>query len=104
MCIGCHGIAMYKTVFPEVYSVPMIAGQSPDYIVKALQAYRAGDRGHPSMQAIAKSVRSNKPSSRRNSAECGIGSDEGPALTDQIHPKSIGPLDSWPLPQQNSCR
>ncbi|HEY6239533.1 MAG TPA: cytochrome c4, partial [Burkholderiales bacterium] len=47
---------MYKTVFPEVYSVPMIAGQSPDYIAKALQAYRAGERGHPSMQGIAKSL------------------------------------------------
>ncbi|HTF13249.1 MAG TPA: cytochrome c [Burkholderiales bacterium] len=56
MCIGCHGIPMYKTVFPEVYSVPMIAGQSPDYIFKALRAYRAGDRGHPSMQGIAKSL------------------------------------------------
>ncbi len=56
MCIGCHGIPMYRTAFPEVYSVPMIAGQSPDYIVKALQAYRAGDRGHPSMQGIAKSL------------------------------------------------
>ncbi len=56
MCIGCHGIPMYRTAFPEVYSVPMIAGQSPDYIVKALRAYRSGDRGHPSMQAIAKSL------------------------------------------------
>jgi cytochrome c553 len=56
MCIGCHGIPMYRTAFPEVYSVPMIAGQSPDYIVKALQAYRSGERGHPSMQGIAKSL------------------------------------------------
>ena len=56
MCMGCHGIPMYKTAFPEVYSVPMIAGQSPDYIVKALQAYRAGDRRHPSMQGIAKGL------------------------------------------------
>jgi len=56
MCIGCHGIPMYKTVFPEVYSVPLIAGQSPEYLVKALQAYRAGDRSHPSMQAIAKGL------------------------------------------------
>ena len=56
MCIGCHGIPMYRTAFPEVYSVPMIAGQSPDYIVKALQAYRAGDRSHPSMQGVAKSL------------------------------------------------
>lgn len=56
MCIGCHGIPMYKTAFPQVYSVPMIAGQSPDYIVKALQAYRAGDRSHPTMQGIAKGL------------------------------------------------
>src|SRR5438552_1881903 len=56
MCIGCHGIPMYKTAFPEVYSVPLIAGQTPDYIVKALQAYRAGDRSHPSMQGVAKSL------------------------------------------------
>jgi len=56
MCIGCHGISMYKTAFPEVYSVPMIAGQSAEYIVKALQAYRAGDRSHPTMQGIAKGL------------------------------------------------
>jgi cytochrome c553 len=53
MCIGCHGIPMYKTVYPQVYSVPMIAGQAPEYIVKALQAYRAGERSHPSMRGIA---------------------------------------------------
>jgi cytochrome c553 len=56
MCIGCHGIPMYRTVYPEVYSVPMIAGQSPDYIVKALRAYRSGDRSHPSMSGIAKGL------------------------------------------------
>jgi len=56
MCIGCHGIPMYKTAFPEVYSVPMIAGQSPDYIVKALQGYRAGDRSHPTMRGIARGL------------------------------------------------
>ena len=56
MCIGCHGIPMYKTAFPEVYSVPMIAGQSPEYIVKALQAYRIGERNHPSMRDVAKSL------------------------------------------------
>jgi cytochrome c553 len=56
MCIGCHGIPMYKTAFPEVYSVPMIAGQSPEYIVKALQAYRIGERNHPSMRGVAMSL------------------------------------------------
>ncbi len=56
MCIGCHGIPMYHTAFPSVYHVPFIAGQSPEYIVQALQQYRAGERNHPSMQGIAKSL------------------------------------------------
>ena len=53
MCIGCHGIGGYKTAFPEVYSVPKIGGQHAAYIVKALQAYKSGERSHPSMRAIA---------------------------------------------------
>ena len=53
MCQGCHGIGGYKTVFPEVYSVPKIGGQHAAYIVKALQEYKAGNRSHPSMRAIA---------------------------------------------------
>ena len=56
MCIGCHGIEQYHTAFPEVYHVPMIAGQSPNYIVRALQAYRSGERSHPSMQGVAKGL------------------------------------------------
>lgn len=55
-CIGCHGIAGYKATFPQVYSVPMIGGQSPKYIESALQAYRKGDRPHPTMRAIAGSL------------------------------------------------
>ncbi len=53
MCIGCHGITDYKTAFPEVYSVPRIGGQNPAYIVKALQAYKSGERTHPSMRGIS---------------------------------------------------
>jgi cytochrome c553 len=53
MCAGCHGIPGYKTAFPEVYSVPRIGGQHAAYIVKALQAYKSGERYHPSMRAIA---------------------------------------------------
>ncbi len=56
MCIGCHGIPHYKTAFPEVYQVPMIGGQSAKYIESALKAYRKGDRKHPSMLNIAKSM------------------------------------------------
>lgn len=56
MCVGCHGIPAYRTAFPEVYSVPLIAGQSADYLVNALKAYKTGERNHPSMQGIAKSL------------------------------------------------
>jgi cytochrome c553 len=52
-CIGCHEIPGYKSSFPSVYSVPMISGQSSKYIEAALQAYRKGDRAHPSMRAVA---------------------------------------------------
>lgn len=53
MCIGCHGIGGYKTAYPEVYHVPKLGGQQAAYIVKALQEYKAGNRSHPSMKAIA---------------------------------------------------
>jgi len=56
LCIGCHGIPAYRTAYPEVYSVPMIAGQNPAYIVKALEAYKSGARNHPSMHAVARSL------------------------------------------------
>lgn len=55
-CIGCHGIPGYKTAFPSVYHVPMIAGQQPGYIVSALKAYKSGARSHPSMRGIAASL------------------------------------------------
>ncbi|HUF80065.1 MAG TPA: hypothetical protein VMN03_02935 [Burkholderiales bacterium] len=33
--------------------MPKIGGQHAAYIVKALQEYKAGNRSHPSMRAIA---------------------------------------------------
>lgn len=56
MCIGCHGLPGYKATFPEVYRVPMIGGQTEKYIVSALNAYKKGDRNHPSMRGIAESL------------------------------------------------
>jgi cytochrome c553 len=56
MCGGCHGIPGWRTAYPEVYGVPKIGGQHPAYIVKALQAYKSGERSHPSMKAIAASL------------------------------------------------
>ena len=56
MCIGCHGIPGYQASFPEVYRVPKISGQNAKYIVAALNAYKKGERKHPSMRGIAESL------------------------------------------------
>jgi cytochrome c553 len=56
MCIGCHGIVGYQASFPEVYKVPKISGQGAKYLANALVAYRAGERRHPSMRAVASSL------------------------------------------------
>ena len=56
MCVGCHGIKGYQASFPEVYKVPMISGQSAKYIVSSLNAYKKGERKHPSMRGIAETL------------------------------------------------
>jgi len=55
-CIGCHGIVGYQASFPEVHKVPKISGQSGKYIVSALNAYKKGDRKHPTMRGMAGSL------------------------------------------------
>jgi len=56
MCIGCHGIVGYQASFPEIYKVPMIAGQNAKYIVASLKAYQKGERKHPSMRAVSETL------------------------------------------------
>ena len=56
MCIGCHGIRGYQASFPEIHKVPMISGQGGKYIIAALNAYKKGERKHPTMRAIAASL------------------------------------------------
>jgi cytochrome c553 len=56
MCIGCHGIVGYQASFPEVYKVPKISGQGEKYITTALNAYKKGERKHPTMRGIADSL------------------------------------------------
>jgi len=56
MCQGCHSIVGYQASFPEVYKVPMIAGQNAKYIVAALGEYAKGARKHPTMRGIAGSL------------------------------------------------
>ncbi len=51
-CVGCHGIPGYQSSFPEVYRVPMVAGQNAAYLVAALNAYKKGERKHPTMRGI----------------------------------------------------
>lgn len=52
-CIGCHGIPGYQASFPEIHKVPMISGQNEKFIAAALQAYRKGERKHPTMRSMA---------------------------------------------------
>ncbi len=49
-CMGCHGIPNYNNVYPT-YRVPMLGGQSEDYLASALKAYKSGERPHKTMQA-----------------------------------------------------
>lgn len=56
LCIGCHGIHGYQASFPEIYKVPMIAGQNAAFLVASLQAYKKGDRKHPTMRGISETL------------------------------------------------
>lgn len=56
MCIGCHNIPGYQASFPEIHKVPMISGQGAKYIASALNAYKKGERKHPTMRSIAGSL------------------------------------------------
>ena len=81
-CIGCHGIAGYQSSFPEVHRVPMISGQSAQYIVASLQAYAKGERKHPTMRGVAGMLTS-APSASRIAAITAWGA--------AMHP-------AWPVP------
>jgi len=54
-CTGCHGLPGAFNAHPA-YHVPKLGGQNADYIEVALQGYRRGTRGHPTMQAQASSL------------------------------------------------
>ncbi|HYC35124.1 MAG TPA: c-type cytochrome [Usitatibacter sp.] len=51
-CQGCHGIADWKTAFPEVYRVPKLGGQKPEYLVAAMKAYKNGERDFATMRGM----------------------------------------------------
>jgi cytochrome c553 len=54
-CSGCHGIPGYKNAYPN-YHVPRLGGQNTQYLKNALEAYRSGNRLHPTMRNQAESL------------------------------------------------
>jgi len=49
-CASCHGPTGNESLDP---TYPKLAGQHPDYLVKALQDYRSGARKNPIMAGFA---------------------------------------------------
>jgi cytochrome c553 len=50
VCAACHGADGTKPSAPDQ---PILAGQYPDYLVKALTDYKSGKRANPIMKAFA---------------------------------------------------
>ena len=50
VCAACHGADGAKTVAPDQ---PILAGQYPDYLVRALGDYKSGKRNNPIMKGFA---------------------------------------------------
>jgi cytochrome c553 len=82
MCLGCHNIVGYQASFPEVHKVPKIAGQSAAYIEAALNAYKGGERKHPTMRGIADAL-SDQDIKDIAGHYAKLGQDQGQALADK---------------------
>ncbi len=54
-CLGCHGVDGYRNAYPN-YSVPKLVGQHPEYIIAALQEYKADQRSHVTMHSQASTL------------------------------------------------
>jgi cytochrome c553 len=50
VCAACHGADGTKPSAPDQ---PILAGQYPDYLIKALSDYKSGKRANPIMKAFA---------------------------------------------------
>lgn len=56
ICAACHGVDGNKSLTPDY---PRLAGQNPDYLMKALNDYKAGARKDPVMGAQAQPLSAN---------------------------------------------
>ena len=54
VCAACHGVDGAKPAGPEN---PILAGQYPDYIEKALADYKSGKRANPVMKVFAEPLK-----------------------------------------------
>jgi cytochrome c553 len=52
MCAVCHGV----DGIAKVPDAPHLAGESPIYLTRQLQAFRSGERQHEQMSIIAESL------------------------------------------------
>lgn len=52
MCAGCHGV---NGISPSP-TVPNLAGQKRDYLIREINDYRSGDRTDPMMSKVAKAL------------------------------------------------
>jgi cytochrome c553 len=50
VCVACHGAEGNKPSAPDQ---PVLAGQYPDYLVRALSDYKSGKRENPIMKGFA---------------------------------------------------
>ncbi|HEV7800237.1 MAG TPA: cytochrome c, partial [Burkholderiales bacterium] len=53
VCAACHGPDGNKPSAPDQ---PVLAGQYPDYLVKALSDYKSGKRQNPIMKGFASTL------------------------------------------------
>jgi cytochrome c553 len=53
VCVACHGADGNKPSAPDQ---PVLAGQHPDYLVKALSDYKSGKRQNPIMKGFASTL------------------------------------------------
>lgn len=52
MCATCHGV----DGIAKVPDAPHLAGESPEYIIRQLKAFKSGERKHEQMSIIAQSL------------------------------------------------
>ncbi len=110
-CLGCHGIAGYRNAYPS-YRVPMLGGQHEEYIVLALQGYKAGTRAHPTMQAQAGSMSDDDiqavaaffagqgeldKGSARSGAAIKRGEEKAAVCTACHGPAGVSTMPNWPV-------